>query len=102
DRTTDRPAELVPLEVVAGGGERISSIENSVTKKLEDVSMEFVCSRFRDAVDRGRRMVAVLRRKRTRLHFEFLQSVGERERQVQIVVGIVVRCAVEEVRHAVG
>jgi hypothetical protein len=45
---------------------------------------------------------AVLGGQRARLDLELLQRVGERQRQIQVVVGIVVRRAVEQVGDAVG
>jgi hypothetical protein len=46
-------------------------------------------------------VVAVLRRQRARLNLELLHRVRKRQRQGQVVVGIVVRAPVEHVGHAV-
>src|SRR5215813_5868216 len=47
-------------------------------------------------------MMAVLRGQRARLDLELLQRVGKRQRQVQVIVGIVVRAPVQQVGDAVG
>jgi hypothetical protein len=45
---------------------------------------------------------AMLRRQCASLHLELLQSIGKRQRQVQVVFSIVVARAIQHVCHAVG
>src|SRR5262249_23540436 len=61
DGPTERAAELV---LVVGSAQRIeesASIEISVAEKLENVTVEMVCSRLSDDVDLPAAVVAVLR-----------------------------------------
>ena len=70
-------------------------------QELEHVAVDRVRARFGDGVDRGARVHAVLRRQRARLDLELLERVGKRQREIQVVVRIVVRRAVEQIRDAV-
>ena len=71
-----------------------------IAQELERVAREPVRSRLGDRVDRRARMHAVLRGETARRHAEFLERVGEREWKVGVLLGVVVRCAVERIADA--
>ena len=100
DRAADGAAELVPLERIALRRKSIPRIHRSVAKKFEDIAVKIVRAGFRHGIDGRRGMMAVLRRQRAGFDFEFLKRVGKRERQIEIVVGIVVCSAVEKIGHS--
>ena len=107
DRTAQHAAVLVPVQSVVLARavgvlrrERIGRIEIVIAQELERVAVHLVGSRTRDRVDGRARVHAVLRAERARLDLEFLERVGERQRQVGVVVRIVVRRAVEQICHA--
>ena len=107
DRTAQHAAVLVPVQSVVLARavgvlrrERIGRIEIVIAQELERVAVHLVGSRTRDRVDGRARVHAVLRAERARLDLEFLQRVGERQRQVGVVVRIVVRRAVKQICHA--
>src|SRR5207253_7197222 len=95
-----RPAVLVTLQRVARRGEEVASVEVTVADEFEGVAMESVAAGLGDSVDRRRRVLPVLRWQRVGLELEFLQSVRERNGQVQIVLRIIDGPAVENVIHA--
>ena len=66
-----------------------------------DIPMKLIGAGFRYRVDRGRGVVTVLSGKRAGLHFEFLQHIRERQGKVQIVVRVVVSCAVQAKRQTI-
>ena len=71
-----------------------------MAEELEEIAAERVRARLGHRVDRRARMHAVLRRQRAGFRLEFLQRVGERQRQVQVVARVVVHRAIEHVAHA--
>ena len=108
NRTAERAAELVAAQAVAlaltGGRvdrvERVGRVEAVVADELEQVAVKQVRARLGHGVDRGARVHAVVGVRRARLEPELLQRVGKRQRQVQVVVRVVVRGAVEQIGHA--
>ena len=108
DRSAERPAELIAAQAVAAalavrtdGGEGVGGIQRIVAHEFEAAAVQQVGARLGDGVDRGRRVVAVLRRESARLDLELLHCVGKRQRQVQVVHRLVVRASVEDVGHSV-
>ena len=61
--------------------------------------MELVASGFGDDVHGSRRMVAVLGGKGIGLHLELLHGIGEGQRQILVAERIVMRPAIQEIRH---
>ncbi len=102
DRTAERAAELIALEGIAHQRRRIARIELIVADKLERVAMQAVATRLRHGVDRAARVLAILGGQRARFNLEFLQRIGEGERQVQVVEGIVMSAAIEYVGGSIG
>jgi hypothetical protein len=68
-----------------------------VAQEPESATVQHVRPGLRHRIDGRSRMVTVLRRQRARLHLELLHRVGEGQRQVQVVVRVVVVAAVEHV-----
>ena len=60
-------------------------------------AVKLVGSRFGDGIYRGAAVNAVLRGEGAGLQLEFLKRVGKRKRQVQIVVGVVMQGAIQQV-----
>jgi hypothetical protein len=108
NRAANRPAVLVPRQAVRhafavdDAGEGIRRVEAAVAIELEEVAGEPVGAGFGDRVDRRAGVHAVLRRETGRRHAEFLERIRERQRQVGVVLRVVVHGAVEQVRHAEG
>ena len=101
ERPADGSSELIPLEIVTSGRKGVARIEHAIAEELEQIPMNVVCAGFCHCVDCGSGMVPILRRQRAGLDFEFLERIGKGQRQIQVVIRIVVRCAIEQVRHAV-
>src|SRR5262249_43519489 len=74
---TDSPAELIPLEGIASGREEVARVHIAVAEIFEQVAVEAVGSRLRDAGNRPARMDSVLRRKRSRFYLLFLKRMGK-------------------------
>ena len=108
-RSAQRPAELVayqpiilPRAIRLFQGKRIGGVEPVVSEKLEHISSKAVGARLRHGVDRGARVHSVFGGQAAGGHPEFLQRIRKGERQVQVVLRIVVHGSVEKERHAEG
>ena len=107
-RAAERAAKLVATEAVvralAGrrvdGVEAVGRVEPVIADELEEVAVERVGARLGHRVDRGAGVHAVAGRRGARFELELLQRVGEGQRQVQVVVRVVVGGAVEHVGDA--
>ncbi len=64
--------------------------------------MPLIGTGLRDRGDGTARMVPVLSRQRTRLHFKFLEGVREWQRKSRKRVHVAVKCAIEGVHIAAG
>ena len=62
DRSADRAAELIPLQGVGRLGGGVVRVEGVVADKFEERAVKIIGSGLRDGIDRGRRVVSVLRR----------------------------------------
>ena len=82
--------------------ERVRRVEAPVAQELEHIAGDAVGARLGHRVDRGARVHPVLGVEPARRDAELLQRVREGERQVQVVLRVVVHGAVEQVRHAEG
>src|SRR4030095_13469838 len=110
DRASERAAELVAIEAVVlpfpGGRvdevERVGRVETLVADKLAEITVKQVVARLGYDVDRGARVHAVVRRRGARLESELLECVGERKREVEVVVRVVMSGAVEQISHTDG
>ena len=109
DRAADRAAELVAVQPVAellavrsDRSEYARRVEAAVAQELERVPVQVVGARLHDRIHRRRRVHAVLRRQPAGRDAELLQRIRERERQVHVVIGVVVHRAVERVLDAVA
>jgi hypothetical protein len=91
-------AVLVAFESVARGGKKVSGIQNAVADKLESVAVKLIRAGLDHSVDRGPGVHAVLGGQSAGLHLEFLQRIGERQRQVEVVVRIIMHRPIEHVR----
>ena len=107
DRAAERPAELValetivfPLSVGTDARKRARRVETMVAEELERVAGEPIRPRLGHGVDRRRRVEAILGGQAARGHPEFLERIGERQRQVHVLLRVVVRRAVERVADA--
>ena len=83
-------------------GEGIRRVEAAVAIELEQAAREPVGARLGHGVHRRPRVHAVLRGEAGRRDAEFLQRIGERQRQVGVVLRVVVHGAVEQVGDAEG
>src|SRR5207244_4895510 len=90
ERSPDRAAKLIPFQIVARRCKRVARVENAIAKEFENVTMNTVRSGLGYAVDRGGRVMAVLRGQCAGLDLELLKCIGKRQGQIQIVVLIVV------------
>ena len=107
DWAAQRAAELVAAEPVVDalavcphGREVLRRVEALVPEELEPIAAEFVRARLRDRIHRRRRVHAVLGGQSARRDAELLHRVGERERQIEVVVRIVVHRAVQDICDA--
>ena len=103
----DRAAELVAAESVVDAlavrshrREVRGRIEAVIAEELEGVAAELVRAGLRHRVHRRRRVHAVVGGQSARRDAELLHRVGERERQIEVVVRVVVHRPVEHVGHA--
>src|SRR5262249_54290979 len=81
---------------------RICRVEIVVTEELEAITMKFVCSRFGDRCEGSARVHPVLSGHGAGFQLRLLQRIWKRERETQVVVGVVVVCAVQAVSDAEG
>ena len=107
DRTAERAAVLIALQAVilsrAVGqyfGKPAGRVEVAVPDEFERIPVERIGAGLGHRADRGARVHAVLRAQAAGRDAELLQRVRKWQRQVQVVLRIVVRGAVEQVRHA--
>ena len=107
NRPTQRAAELValepvvrPLAVRADRRKRVGRVELVVPRELEGVPREAVRARLRHGVDRRPRFDSVLCGQTAGRDTELLQRVRERQRVVDVLLLVVVVCAVQNVRDA--
>ena len=63
--------------------------------------MKIVCARLGHRVDCARGVLSILGRQRAGFHLEFLQRVGEGQRQIQVVEWIVMRAPVQQIGQAI-
>ena len=63
--------------------------------------MKFVSAALRNDIDGARGVKSILCGYGAGLDLEFLQRIGERQRQRLVAVGIVMDAAVEKERHAI-
>src|SRR5262249_24573831 len=75
--STHECAELVPLQEVTLGCEKVPGVENTIADELEHTSMKFVCSRPRDDIDNCTSVIAVCRAVITRLNAELRNASGK-------------------------
>ncbi len=107
-RSAGRPAVLIARQAIVHtlavdhAGERIRRVETAVAVELEQVAREPVGPGPGDRVDRRARVHPVLRGETGRGDPELLQRIGEGQRQVRVVLRIVVHGAVEQVGDAEG
>ena len=101
DRAANHAAKLISLQRITARCEEIPRVEEVVPHELEYIPVDGVGSTLGDGIYRGRGVLSVARRKSAGFHFELLQRVRERNRQVQVVKGVVVGAAVEQVGHSV-
>ena len=97
DGAADDAAELIALQRVAVGGEIVLGVEVVVAEEVEDRAVEGIGSGARDDVDDRAGMEAVLRGEAGGLHAEFLNGIGEWERQVHVGERVGVVGAVHQV-----
>src|SRR3989442_4623281 len=93
DWASDRSAELIAVQAVAAApavganrGERVDRVQRIVAEELEAAAVNDVRPGFRDGVDDGGGVMAVLRGERARLDLDLLERFGERERHRGVVV----------------
>jgi hypothetical protein len=108
DRTAECAAELIalqpvvdPLAVRPDLRERVGRIEAVIAEELKRIAAEAIAARLGDGAHRRARVHPVLGVEPARCDAEFLKRVGEGERQIEVVLRVVVHGAIEEVRHAV-
>ena len=81
---------------------KVSGIEHAVADEFKSVAVKCISAGFRNSIHGSRRVISILRRQRAGLHLELLQGVGEGQRQVQIVAGIVMVSTIQKVGHRVS
>ena len=79
DRSTDHAAKLIALQLVHRRRKCVPRIQISVAQEFKRRAVEVVGARFGHHFDRPRRVLPVLRRRGTRLYFELLQRIRERQ-----------------------
>src|SRR5207248_890063 len=76
--------------------------EIAVSNEFEQIAVEGVGAGSRYRIDGGSGVYSVLSGQRTGFHLEFLQGVRKRQRQIQVVVGIVMEGPIEQVSGREG
>src|SRR5205823_3463122 len=97
DRSAERAAELIPFQAVLAGGVKVLCVERAVSEKFESIAVKRIRSGLRHGIDGAGRMMTILGRQSAGFHLEFLKRVGKRQRQIQIVLRIPMRAAVEHI-----
>ena len=107
DRPAQRAAELAPLQAIVlrlavriFGRKRADGVEAMVAQELERVPGEAIRAGLRNRVHRGAGVDAVLRGEAARGDPKLLQRIGERQREVRVLLRVVVHGAVERVADA--
>src|ERR1700733_384618 len=106
-RATDRPTELVALNVVATRRLPVPCVEDIVPHKLEDAAVKLVRPGFRDYIDHRARVLSILRAEVAGLHTKLLQRVWHRKGLIHIGVLVYIVSAIQliirpRLRAAVG
>jgi hypothetical protein len=86
---------LIPLQLVPSRREKIARVEYLVANIFEHVAVELVGSCLGNDVHRAAGLAAELCAVVARLHTEFLQYIGKRERLIDIGVSVHVLRAIE-------
>jgi hypothetical protein len=102
DAAPDDAAELAALQGVADQGAGLAGVEVAVAEELKEIAMEGVGAGFRDVVDGSAGVQSVLGRQGVGQNIEFLESVRERDGEVDVAEGVIVVAAVQQIVVAVG
>ena len=102
DAAADGAAELVAMEHVVSGQEIVARVDAAVAQELKQVAVQLVGAGLGHDIHGAARMQAIAGRQGVGLDAEFLQRVGEGERQVDIRERVVVVSAVEQVVDVVA
>ena len=101
DRSAQRSAELVPLEVVAFQRKKVSGIESVIANELKCVAVKFIRARLRNCVDLAARSSASSGGgAATDLHLELLKRIRKRNRHLRAIIGVVVHRSIEGIHHS--
>ena len=93
--TAQDSAVLIALQCAVLRRKKVARVKQIVPDELECIAVYLIGSGLCDRTDCGSRIHSILRGKTARLDFELLQGVRKRNRQVVVVVRIIVYRAVE-------
>ena len=82
DRAAEHASELVALEVVVGGREKVASIQVAIAEKLENVSMKRIGAGFGHGVHCSGGAPTLRSVLRAHAQPEFLERIRKRKRHV--------------------
>ena len=83
-RSSERAAELVALQVLSGGSKEAPGVQNPVAEELENLAMELVAPALGHDVDDGG-TGALIRHQETHLYLELIDgSDGRAQREFAI------------------
>jgi hypothetical protein len=91
---------LIALEGIARGCKCVARVENAVPHKPETIAVHLIAAGFGHGVNGGCSMMSVAGGHCARLDLELLHGVREWQRQIQIVMQIVVIGAVQQIGRA--
>ena len=100
-RPAKHSAKLVALQRIPLWSEGIACVQRTIAHEFEQIPVKFVGAGLGYSVNRRRRVLSVLGLQRAGLHFEFLEGIGKRQRQIQVVVRIVMRSSIEYVDQTI-
>src|SRR5689334_9939104 len=80
---------------------KVARVYVAVAQEFKKIAMPVICTRLRHRIDNRARMEPVPGGKTTRLHAEFLQSVGKRNGQIHVRERVIVVPAVQQVIHSI-
>ena len=92
---------MIPLQAVALERKEIPRIKFVVTDELKQITMKLIAATFRDDFHCRSRVMPLASWQGAGFNFEFLQRIGERHWQIQVVEGIVVCSAIHHVSDSV-
>ena len=101
NRSTQRSAKLIALQIVSLQGKEVSSVERVIAHKLKRVAMQLIRARLGDRVDLAARSPAAARSGAAAdFHLKLLERIREREWHLRVVIRIVMHGSVQGIHHS--